>query len=557
MFYKGVIFDLDNTLYDYDKCHEVALYSVFKFIETKIPNDIEYIKNLYTNVSSILKNELCHTASSHNKCIYFKHIVEYLKLDRKFIHQMNEVYWSTFYDNMECFDGVKEFFIWNKQIGRQIAILTDYETDYQLIKLNKLELLDYVDTLVTSEEVGIEKPSAQMFQTVLTKMNLTSSEVIMIGDNHEKDIRGAMNMDILAYQYGKNIGSYVKYTEFNSFAILCSQFKDMHNELINLELVSKYCGERFDLVQAGGGNTSVKVGDTMFIKASGYNLTNMDVNSGYVAIDNKRLLCDIYKNNTQDVTQYNLFGKKRGSIETYMHSVLKKYTIHLHPIQINRILVSKQASQIVKHVYPDSLVIEYLTPGIDVCNAIIRHYHNENVIFLVNHGLIVTCDSLRDLYLKLDEVLVSFEQYQNIDFRRYRKTNEISKCINQLFEMRNVSYLCEDRIICDYLLRNDDLFVKSVSFPDEVVYCGVQTIFGIELDVLHDYRNKYNESPKIIISEGSVYINSRTICKCKEIEEVLKSKLLIVDSKLDTSYLTFDEICKLCNWDAEKYRRQL
>ena len=70
MFYKGIIFDLDNTLYDYDRCHNFSIEIVFDYIKNKynkICNDV------YKKVSNDLKNEVGPTASSHNKSIYFKH----------------------------------------------------------------------------------------------------------------------------------------------------------------------------------------------------------------------------------------------------------------------------------------------------------------------------------------------------------------------------------------------------------------------------------------------------------------------------------------------------
>jgi len=229
-------------------------------------------------------------------------------------------------DLVSCFEGAKDFIVWNKSLGKKIGILTDYETEYQINKLNRLGLLDYVDVLVTSEEVGIEKPSVQMFQTILRKMNLTATEVIMIGDNYEKDIQGALNMGILCYWFTRtnvNVNASRIYREFNNFKVLLAKFKEINSELINFKRLSKYCGERFDLVQAGGGNSSVKIDDWMLIKASGYNLSAVDLNKGYVVIDNERLKNDINGENVMDVINYNVFGTKRGSIETFMHAILK------------------------------------------------------------------------------------------------------------------------------------------------------------------------------------------------------------------------------------------
>jgi putative hydrolase of the HAD superfamily len=57
----------------------------------------------------------------------------------------------------------------------------------------------YVDFVVTSEEVGLDKPHSAMFSTALTKLNLKNEEVIMIGDDLTKDIDGARKQNIKAY----------------------------------------------------------------------------------------------------------------------------------------------------------------------------------------------------------------------------------------------------------------------------------------------------------------------------------------------------------------------
>lgn len=550
MFYKGIIFDLDNTLYDYDLCHNKSINKVFNYlIQNNSSLHFDYIKDLYENISKNLKYELGFTASSHNKSIYFKQLLEKLNIGFSQFQIINDLYWETFYENVVCFDGVHDFIRWNKKNGIKIGILTDYETEYQIIKLEKLGLLEYIDCILTSEEVGIEKPSSKMFYTILQKMNLTSFDVIMIGDNYEKDIRGSNNMNILSYWFNKNNEL------FNNFIDLYSQFISIHKELDKFKNLSKYCGERFDLVQAGGGNTSVKINELMFIKASGYNLTNINESNGYTVINNKLLLEDINSNTTKDVTKYNFIGNKRGSIETFMHAILKKYTVHLHPIQINRILISKKAIEIITELYPNSLIIEYLTPGIKVCNKIREKYNDENIIFLLNHGIIITCDDIDEVYRILNNVLITFEKYQQINYDNYKYTNIISKEVNSVFNISNISYLCQDEVINKYFIENMDLFKENITFPDVLIYCGVKYLFG--LDNIQEYKKLYDEYPKIIIENGLLFITSHSLTKCKEIEDVLKSNLLTLDSNFEKNYLSSDEICFLNNWDAEKYRKLL
>ena len=564
MFYNGIIFDLDNTLYDYDICHKYALNKAIYYLLEYCRNDYEYINNLYLTIANRLKNELGNTAASHNKTIYFKQLIEELKLKYSLVTLITETYWNTFYSKMECFEGVKEFIEWNKLIGKKIGILTDYQTEYQIIKLKRLGLLTFVDVIITSEEVGIEKPSNQMFQTILRKMNLNADEVIMVGDNYKKDIQGAISIGILSYWFTRNDNN----KEFNNFIVLHSKFKEIYNELNHLKTLSKYCGERFDLVQAGGGNSSVKVDDWLFIKASGYNLSAIELNKGYVVIDNAKLKRDIANKNDikMDITSYNVIGTKRGSIETFMHAILKKYTIHLHPIQLNRFLICKNARDICKTIYPDGLIIDYLTPGIKVCQVIKDVYNNEKVIFLINHGLIITCDSIEEIYTLLDDVLNKFEielEHREL-LSKYKHTNIISSVINSTFAQENITYLCEDVLINHYLIYKRTLFEENITFPDALIYCGMRILFVDDIPLLPgalvDYKNLYGEMPKIIVisNNNNIYITSHSLNKCKEIEEVLKANLFILDSdEKGKNYLSDKEICFLNNWDAEIYRKLL
>jgi FMN phosphatase YigB (HAD superfamily)/ribulose-5-phosphate 4-epimerase/fuculose-1-phosphate aldolase len=564
MFYKGIILDLDNTIYDYDFAHKISIQKVFQHLNNNFNISILELKEEYEDFNKFLKNELKNTASSHNKSIYFKHIIEFFHLHYSLLPILNELYWNHFYENMKCFEGVIDFISWNKKNEIKIGVLTDYETEYQIIKLQKLGLLEMVDIIITSEEVGIEKPSIQMFQNILNKMNLLSSEVIMIGDNYEKDIQGALNNSIFSYWFHKNciVNENYNYIEFNSFTHLLNQFKEIKEELQKFRELSRFCGERFDLVQAGGGNISCKVDDWMFIKASGYHLTNVTTCSGYSIINNKQLLNDIQNNNSNNVlkqvTEYTLVNKVRPSIETFMHSILKKYTVHLHPLQTNRILISSSAEKLVKELFPqESLFIPYLTPGIKVCYEIKSKYNNEKIIFLKNHGIIITSDFYEEIYFLLEKVITSFENNQKINFDKYKFTNILSRYINNTFGINNISYLCENSSINNYFFLRPELFNEKVTCPDILIYCGIKIANINQLEELLEYKNTYNDSPKIIIMNKTIYINGLNINKCREIEDVLLSNLIILDSNLKKDYLSNDEICFLNNWDAEKYRKLL
>lgn len=557
MFYKNIIFDIDNTLYNYNICHENSINKVFNAILKLKKYSIESIKKVYTDIERNHKTMTINTASSHNKYIKIKHLLE--KYNMTNYQEMHKLYWHTFYENIKPYEGVIDFIKWNKSMGINIGVLTDYETEYQVEKLKKLHLLNYIDCIITSEEIGCEKPSIHAFNYILMKMEANRYETIMIGDNFEKDIIGAKNTSIYPYHYCNQpfkINNF--FTVFDSFTVLLKKFIEIHNEINNLKITSRYCGERFDLVQAGGGNTSVKVNDIMIIKASGYNLSDITENEGYVCIKNKYLLNDLSNNTLKKITDYNMYGKLCGSIETYMHSILKKYTIHLHPIQVNKILVLKKSKSIISNLFPNSLFIEYITPGIKVYNEIKKKYNNEEVIFLDNHGVIITTNNFTEIKIMIYNIINKCEEYILINYSKYKQTNHISDFIYKKYKINIISYLSQDITIMHYVKNNKYLFEESTAFPDVLVYCGTKPVIGNIKDIC-SYYEIFKELPKIFINKTKnlLFIISNSLKKCKEIEDVLKANLLILDTPNKKKYLSQNEISFLSNWDAEKYRKNI
>ena len=551
MFIKGIIFDLDNTLYNYDICHQEGLKKCFSYLN--LNNTL--LENNYNKIYKSHKYETINTASSHNKNIYIKQLFEDLNINLSLYDDCINVYWNNFYKKMELNNGVNDFLKYNKMHNIKLGILTNYETEFQLKKLKILNILNYFDVIVTSEEVGIEKPSKQMFLTILDKMNLTKDEVILIGDSFEHDIKGALNINIFSYWFHKNNNNYDNYIEFNDFKKLYVEWKNIFNSIYNLCKISKYCGERFDLVQAGGGNSSVKINDYMFIKASGYNMS--EIKNGFVSINNKKLKKDIMNNDVKEIINYNFFGKKRGSIETYMHSILNKYVIHLHPIQVVKILIQKDAKTVLKKLFPHSLIIEYLTPGIKVCNKIKELYNNEEIIFLINHGIIITTNDYDKINFHIENILNKCENFLNENFDIYKYVNIITKFVYEKYNLEYVSYLSQDIIINKYLNNKLYLFKENITFPDALIYCGIKIMFIENIEDIDNYYKTYNEVPKIIIYNKNIYITNISLKKCKEIEDVLKANLYILDNSNEKNYLSNEEIYYLNNWDAEKYRKNI
>jgi rhamnose utilization protein RhaD (predicted bifunctional aldolase and dehydrogenase) len=351
-------------------------------------------------------------------------------------------------------------------------------------------------------------------------------------------------------------------------------------ELIEM---SAYAGARFDLVQAGGGNTSVKYDDNkMYIKASGCLLSEISENKGHTTIELDKTLAILDDNEiisesdkrakdakaSQKLQQAISFGgSNRPSIETYLHALLLKYTCHVHAISTNIFTSQKNWMEKMKELDENALCIRYETPGIELAlemKAQLEVYtsnfgHLPKVIFLQNHGLIITSDTYEEIELLMEAIVIKAEAKAGIDFSRYRNTTKLAKCFNTVFGSRDIAYLSEDHTIYELLNSIDREQLKPFS-PDGYVFCGYTLLemATIQESDFKKYKNLYFEPPKLILYNNLLYIMAADLKKAKMIEDVFKNNLLIIISLgEDLKYLEDEEIRYLSNWEAEKYRQEL
>lgn len=195
---KNLIIDLDNTLYGYDVPHGIALSTVLESFSKKFAISKEKTQQSFDKARKNTHLDLPTRAASHNRLLYFQKMLEYNGINSMdYALEFYELYWGTFLENMTLFEGVIDY-LENHRAKKKgkICILTDLTAHIQFRKIEKLGLAEYVDFLVTSEEVGIEKPDPAMFAKALQKLDCDSSEALMIGDSWSKDIVGANSMGI-------------------------------------------------------------------------------------------------------------------------------------------------------------------------------------------------------------------------------------------------------------------------------------------------------------------------------------------------------------------------
>ena len=193
MSYEAVLFDLDNTLYPYAPCNEAGKRAALAALrEHGYGMDRSTFDELYATARREAKREVRGTAASHERFLYFKRALRIHAdtHDAAAALAVGEAYWDGFMTEMTPCDGVASTLAALQEAGLAVAVVTNLTTHVQLEKLVRLGIDEYVDRLVTSEEVGREKPSAIPFTTALSALDLRPSEALVVGDNVEADIAG-------------------------------------------------------------------------------------------------------------------------------------------------------------------------------------------------------------------------------------------------------------------------------------------------------------------------------------------------------------------------------
>lgn len=359
--------------------------------------------------------------------------------------------------------------------------------------------------------------------------------------------------------------------------------------------ISKYAGMRNDLAQAGGGNTSVKLDDQiMLVKSSGFQLADVNEESGYSKVDYRQIVNYFDENvkedgqspSTQRAGTMNTFteeiGKKllqetqiaggRASIETFLHAVTGKYTLHSHPLLVNILTARKDSEEILRKLFPEAVFVPYRKPGAALAEAYYRRYCEQqaqgadgSIIFLANHGLVVSGNSADQVIDRTEEVLHKIAVYLQVSYEAYPNATKLWNAFAKIPELSDkIVYLSENRFLCQETAEknvlNEDKWNHAFC-PDCVVYGSKKPLFLPDDFTEKDITSfiEKNQAPAIVCFKGYFYIVAESVKKAQEIENVMSfaAQVQMANLSHEMHYLSEGQQDALLNWDAEKYRRKL
>ncbi len=354
---------------------------------------------------------------------------------------------------------------------------------------------------------------------------------------------------------------------------------------------SNFYGSNEELVLAGGGNTSAKEGDVMYIKGSGTSLSTITAD-GFVKMNRqklKELFSKEYPDNDkerealflEDLSAAKEKGEesKRPSVETTLHSLFEyTFVLHLHPSLVNGLTCSENGKEKAEELFGDSVIwVDVCRPGYvlsKICFDLMESYkakHNKSadMILLENHGVFVAGNTVEELGEKLglitSRIRASIENEPDLSSGEFDGDKSMST-----FNVLNETFTDDFVITYDPSVESLKAAQSKESFekirrpfnPDQIVYCKPYPLYiENEKEIpekVKEYEAENGFLPKVILVKdcGAYAVDAKA--KGSENASLLFNdalKIAIYAESFGGGKPMTDELTDfIVNWEAESYR---
>jgi rhamnose utilization protein RhaD (predicted bifunctional aldolase and dehydrogenase) len=325
-------------------------------------------------------------------------------------------------------------------------------------------------------------------------------------------------------------------------------------QLKSLIAISAAMGRDPALIQASGGNTSLKEDRFLWVKASGKNLARAEHEDIFVqlSIDEIRREASLsYGNELNIHAPYD--GGLRPSIETSLHALIPhRVVLHSHALDVISVSILPHAREKIKkalgaikyHYVPYKKPGKLLTQ--EIANALAKQ--PADVFILANHGLVVGASNPDEaLALQAEVIRRLFQPSREYsDFNKIELTRRIGNIEG--------AYLPKAGVIHSLAIDpwSLELAQRNPAYPDHVVFCGVRPwVMSIN-----------NNPPSINASYGlipgvGVFLLPSATAATEAMLQAQAEVFLRIPPNQEINLLSDDECDELLNWDAEKYRQAL
>ena len=368
--------------------------------------------------------------------------------------------------------------------------------------------------------------------------------------------------------------------------------------LEKLAEVSRFYGANPDYVIAGGGNTSFKDKDFLYVKASGTSLDR--VKPGDFVKMNRAALSAIWEKTypadhaareaavLEDIMAARCPGEenKRPSVETLLHDMLPySYVVHTHPALVNGLTCSQDGEKAAKTLFPQALWIPLINPGYILSRAVKEalramipgnNYPAIMVIILQNHGVFVAANTTEEIDKTYENIMgvLGKKIKKHPDFgnetAEYGNSETVKKeIINAAKKFdANVQWFIRferNNMIAAYTA-GETVFnpVSSVYSPDHMVYSGIplylSNIAGLEA-AFKTYTADAGKAPKIIAVQSlgvfSLANSEKAVGNALELFRDTMRIAVYSGCFGGPRFMTAEMINFINNWEVEHYRSKV
>ena len=360
-----------------------------------------------------------------------------------------------------------------------------------------------------------------------------------------------------------------------------------------LKISHKY-GKDSQYVLAGGGNSSYKDENYLYVKGSGTSLATISQDC-FVKLSRGKLsevLKKTYSDNIDEREAQVLFDMmasrcigeehKRPSVETLLHNLFTQpYVLHVHPTVVNGLTCSVEGKAAMEKMFPDSIWIEETEPGYILalkCKERIDEYQKRSgraaeLLILQNHGIFFASNSEDDMYKLVSSVMTKLEEHIRVtpDFTivepDYDTVNSISPVLRMCYSENGEAYVRftinnEIRRLC----KSFDTFkilLKPMT-PDHIVYCKSVPMFLDDNSVdsikkqFEEFKHKNGFLPKIVfVKDVGMFTIGTSPKDLSIVTDVWLDaiKIVIYAQNFGGVRPMADEMVNfIANWEVERYR---
>ncbi len=202
--YTHLFFDLDNTLWDFDTSSRVAMHKTF--MHYKIDRQCDSFSlffDTYSRINIYLWDEYKKGKLLKRELVQqrFQMTFDEMKITGTDAESMNTFYLEEMPLHGRLIPGAEEMLLYLKKRGYTLYIITNGFTEVQYKKLEVSGIHKFFRKVFISEDIKATKPSKEIFQYAVKSANARKIRCVMIGDDYDADITGAINYGIDALYF--------------------------------------------------------------------------------------------------------------------------------------------------------------------------------------------------------------------------------------------------------------------------------------------------------------------------------------------------------------------